>query len=371
MKITQAEVALVGLPMRFPKGLKGEVDPDWKMPVVYVKLRTDTGLEGLGHTVTLTPEFTQSLRTVTIELSTLLIGGDPTRPEELSRRMMYPANWIGPGGLINIAAAALDIAVWDLAGKAMQQPLWRLLGGFRQTIPVYDSGALFGPNIDELQEAAAASVEGGYAAMKMRPGPERFGSVSEVCARIAAIRDVIGYDVDLMYDVNQTWSVSRAIRACRAIEPYELAWIEDPTNMEDVAGQRQIRERGTVPICSGEYHYSLSSLARLVESQAVDYLMVDLLRVGGITPFRKIAGFAETVGIQIASHLIPEVYSQCIAAIPNGLIVEGIPWTEMLFDGAPGLVNGELELRDDPGHGLTIREDVARRYSLATPEIVS
>lgn len=371
MRIVDGEVTLLAVPRRVPKSMIAEVGPEWELPIVLVRLRTDDGLEGIGHTITLMPEFSRSLRQMVLELAGLLLGGDPTRPEELSRRMMYAANWVGPGGMLNIAAGALDIAVWDIIGKSAQQPLWRVLGGFRSRVPVYDSGALLAPDLDELQEAAAESVRRGYRAMKMRPGPERFGKVEDVCRRVAAVREAIGQDVDLMYDVNQTWSVSRAIQLGQAFEPYNLTWLEDPTNMEDLRGQRSIRQQIATPICSGEYHYTLASLAKLLEAEAVDHLMVDLLRMGGITPFRKAAGLAAALGVRIASHIIPEVYSHCIAAIPNGLIVEGMPWSEILFENLPDLVDGQLQLSERPGHGLEVRKDVVRRYLVTPPETIS
>jgi L-alanine-DL-glutamate epimerase-like enolase superfamily enzyme len=165
-----------------------------------------------------------------------------------------------------------------------------------------------------------------------------------------------------MYDVNQTWTPSRAIRVGRALEQYQLAWIEDPTLMHDIEGQAAVAASLDTPICSGEYHYELSGLRRLLEHRAVDYLMVDLLRVGGITQFRKVASVAETFGVPVASHLIPEVFSQCIAAIPNGLITEGMPWTEPLFEGLPELVDGNLCLSERPGHGLSLDLEAMRRW---------
>jgi L-alanine-DL-glutamate epimerase-like enolase superfamily enzyme len=270
--------------------------------------------------------------------------------------MLYPANWIGPGGMLHIAAAALDIAVWDILGKASGEPLWRLLGGHSDRARVYDSGSLLANDLDALQRAASASVANGYRAMKMRPGPDRHGRISEVVRRVSAVREAVGFDVDLMYDVNQTWSVPRAIRAAKALEEFELFWIEDPTAMHDIPGQAAIAAAVDVPICSGEYHYDAPSLLRLLEARAVDYLMVDLLRMGGITHFRKVAAVANAFGVPVASHLVPEVFAHCIAAIPNGLMVEGMPWTEPLFQGLPQLEDGRIVLSERPGHGLSLDE---------------
>jgi L-alanine-DL-glutamate epimerase-like enolase superfamily enzyme len=361
MKIESVEVISVLMPREAPKNYHIQ---SWDLPLVLVRVRTDTGIEGIGHTMTLMPEFSGSLATMTAELGGLLVGEDPRNPERLAAKMLYPANWVGPGGLLNIAACALDIAIWDIIGKDTGQPLWRMLGGHSDRARVYESGGLISPDIDALQEAAARSVKAGYRAMKMRPGNHRQGRSAQVVEHVKAVRDVIGYDVDLMLDINQTWSPSRAIRMGHALEPLELFWIEDPTAMHDVDGQAAVAQALDVPICSGEYHYGIPPLLRLLQAKAVDYLMVDLMRVGGITQFRKVAGMAEAFGVPVASHLIPEVFAHLIAAIPNGLIVEGMPWSSALFQGLPQLVDGKLQLSDRPGHGLSVDEDFLKKYTV-------
>ena len=230
---------------------------------------------------------------------------------------------------------------------------------------VYESGMLIGVEIDTIQRGAEAALKAGYRAMKMRPGRDRHGRAADAVARVRAVRDVIGYEVDLMYDVNQTWTPSRAIQVGRALEPFELFWIEDPTLMHDVAGQAAVARALDVPVCAGEYHYDMPPLLKLLEARAVDYLMVDMMRMGGITQFRKVAAMAEAFGVLVASHLIPEVFCHCIAAIPNGLIVEGMPWTQGLFRGLPDLVDGKLVLSERPGHGLELDPDAVRRLRVS------
>lgn len=360
MKITRIEVDTVVLPREIPHNY--HIKDNWDLPAVVVRVHTDAGITGLGHTATLMPEYTRSLATLVEELGATLIGQDPRQPEKISAKMLYPANWIGPGGLLNIAACALDVAVWDIIGKDTGAPLWRLLGGHSDRVRVYESGALISPDIDTLQRSAANSVERGYKAMKMRPGNFRQGRPEKVVQHVKAVRDAIGYDIDLMLDINQTWLPARAIRTGRALEPLELFWIEDPVAMQDFEGQAAVAAALDVPICSGEYHYGIQPLLQLLQMKSVDYLMVDLMRVGGITPFRKVAGMAEAFGKPVASHLIPEVFAHLIAATPNGLIVEGMPWTSGLFEGLPELKDGNLVLSERPGHGLTLDEAFVSKH---------
>ncbi len=363
MKITRVDVRTVLVPRELPQNY--HVKDNWDLPAVVATVHTDAGIDGIGHTITLMPEHTGSLAAMVEELGGLLVGMDPRRPEAISARMMYAANWVGPGGLLNTAACALDVAVWDILGKDTGQPLWRLLGGHADRARVYESGGLISPDIDALQRAAERNVRQGYRAMKMRPGRHRHGRIAQVVEHVQAVREVIGEDVDLMLDINQTWLPSRAIRAGRALDPLELFWIEDPAPMHDIAGQAAVAAALDTPICSGEYHYGVPPLLQLLQAKAVDYLMVDLMRVGGITPFRKVAGMAEAFGVPVASHLVPEVFAHLIAAIPNGLIVEGMPWTSDLFEGLPELRDGQLVLSERPGHGLTLNQSFLARQRIA------
>ncbi len=250
--IAKVEVTPLMLPRVIPPGLEDKVGDNWKLPVIVVRLLTESGLEGLGYTLALAPNYVRSLMTIVEEIGEQLIGQDALRVEQGLARVINPENGIGPGGLLNLGAAAFDIGMWDIQGKVFGQPLWRLLGGNSDRVRVYDS-SLIAPDIDLLQQTAASALAKGYRAMKMRPGPDRYGRVDEVTARVRAVRDVVGYDVDLMYDVNQTWTPSRAIRMGRALEEFQLYWIEDPTLMHDVRGQAAIAAALDTPICSGEY----------------------------------------------------------------------------------------------------------------------
>lgn len=363
MKITSIETLPVLVP-RWPTDPKPA--PFFDIPVVVVRVRTDAGVEGIGHTMTLTPQMFRTLVAAVEELGEILVGEDPRQPERLLAKMLFPpapGNWFGPGGVLNIAAAALDIAIWDIIGKVAGLPLWQLLGGYSNSVEVYDSWGTVTLALGHAAESARRSAEMGYRAMKVRPGPERSGPTAAIVESLSAIRDAVGPNVKLMMDVNQFWTPSRAQQVGRAIEHLDLAWIEDPTDMNDFAGQAQVAAALATPICAGEYHYGLEPLLRLIQTRAADILMVDLMRVGGITQFRKAAALADACGVPVVSHLLPEVFASLIAAVPNGLIVEGMPWTQGLFTGLPDLVDGRLVLSDRPGHGLALDESFLKAHS--------
>jgi L-alanine-DL-glutamate epimerase-like enolase superfamily enzyme len=265
------------------------------------------------------------------------------------------------GGIVNVAAAVLDIAVWDLAAKAANLPLYRLLGGYRNRIPVYASLRL-GRDVAtaDLPEVAASLAEQGFRAMKMNLGGQT--SIAADVARVRAVREAIGPRIHLLTDVNSRWTPAEAIRAGRQLEEFELFWIEDPVPIHNLAGLAEVRRALSTPIATGEVLTGLAAFRGLFEARAVDFPMPDLPRVGGITPYLKIAHLAEAFGLPLACHLLPEISVQVVAALPNGRILEYVPWAWRLFQTGPELQDGELVLSERPGHGLELDEDFVAHH---------
>jgi len=207
---------------------------------------------------------------------------------------------------------------------------------------------------------AASLVEQGFRAMKMNLAGQT--SIETELARVRAVRAAIGSDIDLLADVNSRWTPAQAIRIGQLIDEFRLFWLEDPVPIHDLSGLAEVRRALTTPIATGETLFSLAAFRSLFEARAVDIPMPDLPRVGGITPYLKIAHLAEAFGLPVACHLMPEISAQVVAAVPNGLIVEYVPWARRLFDGCPEVENGELVLSDRPGHGLELNADALAQY---------
>jgi L-alanine-DL-glutamate epimerase-like enolase superfamily enzyme len=178
------------------------------------------------------------------------------------------------------------------------------------------------------------------------------------------MRESIGPDVDLMCDINQLWSVHHAIEVGRRIEPYHLYWLEDPTAHDDYAGLARIADALPTPIAAGEYHYGIVPFRHLLEARSVDIAMIDLLRVGGITQWMKVAGMAEAFNLPVVSHLIPEIHVHLIAAAPNGLTVEYMPWTLRLYEETPAIEGGQLVVPTKPGLGLAFDQAAIKRFQV-------
>jgi len=183
--------------------------------------------------------------------------------------------------------------------------------------------------------------------------------------RIRVIRAAIGPGARLMCDINQRWSVPEAFHIGQRLEPYHLHWLEDVTNAEDYPGLARVAAKLTTPVAGGEYVYGITPFRHMLEARSVDIVMIDLVRVGGITQWMKLAGMAEAFNLPVVSHLIPEVHVHLIGAIPNGLTVEYMPWLRHLFEEVPQPQNGELAMPAAPGLGLNFDRAAIARYKVA------
>lgn len=333
-----------------------------KVFFVLLRVQVDEGLEGLGYAFSLSERPFRPIKASVDELCQELVGENPLEPERVAAKLGRAFTWGGPVGIVNMAMAAIDFALWDIAGKAYGQPLYRLLGGYRDRVPCYYSGAMWRDfSLKELEEAGPAALERGFRAVKMRMGSE---SPQGEVARARTVREAIGPGVELMVDVNQGWTPHQAVAMGRRLEPYDLAWLEDPVNHQDIQGSARVAAALDVPVCAGEYHYGKAPFLRLLNAEAVDIAMVDLLRVGGITEWRKAAAIAETFNVPVASHLLPEIAVHLVAAVPNGLTVEYMPWSLPLFRETPRVEDGLMVVPQKPGLGLELDEEKVSRWAI-------
>jgi L-alanine-DL-glutamate epimerase-like enolase superfamily enzyme len=362
MKITHVKTCILRTPADNPLVI-GLPAPTDTREFVTLELGTDEGLVGIGLTF-FGGALTAALKSAVDALGGLLIGDDPTRVEAVAATCRRAAGSSGPGGIFSLALAAVDMACWDLKGKAVGQSVCALLGGLRERVPTYASGALMRPHpVDYLAKAGPRLRDMGFRQMKMQCGSESGPAAS--IERVRVMRESIGPDIDLMCDINQLWSVNEAIEIGRRVEPYHLFWLEDPTAHDDFAGLARIADALTTPIAAGEYHYGIVPFRHMLEARSIDIVMIDLLRAGGITQWMKIAGMAEAFNLAVVSHLVPEIHVHLIAAIPNGLTVEYMPWSLRLFEETPTLENGQLVVPKTPGLGLAFDRAAISRYQVA------
>jgi L-alanine-DL-glutamate epimerase-like enolase superfamily enzyme len=362
MKITGFSSHIIRTPADNPL-VVGLPERDDTREFVTVEVQTDQGLTGVGLTF-FGGALTGALKAAVDAFAELSVGEDPTRVEKLAAKAQAAAGSAGPGGIYMLALSALDMACWDLRGKAEGKSVCQLLGGLRDRVPTYASGALLRQHpVKYLAEAGPRLVGMGFRQMKMQCGSEP--TVAASIERVRVMRENIGPDVDLMCDINQLWTVPHAIRVGHRVEEYDLFWLEDPVAHDDFDGLATVADALVMPIAAGEYHYGIVPFRHLLESRSIDVVMIDLLRVGGITQWMKVAGMAQAFSRPVVSHLVPEIHVQLVAAIPHGLTVEYMPWTYRLWSEFPSVqADGCLEVPARPGLGLEFNRETLKRYAV-------
>ena len=362
MKITKIQTSILHIPEDDPLADMPE-EAGRMRPVVTLRIQTDAGIEGVGLTF-YGGAMTGALRTAVDELGALTIGEDPLRIEAIVRKLRAAAgDNCGPAGIFLLALSAIDIALWDIKAKAVELPLWKLLGGARDRVPTYASGSLRrGLTDNQAATAARRLVDKGFVEMKPQMALPGNPSPAEEVRRVRVVRDAIGPDIKLMCDINQRWRPEQAIDIGKRVEDVGLFWLEDVTVCDDYQGLARINAALSTPIAGGEYVWGIVPFRHMIEARSVDIVMIDLVRVGGITQWLKVAGMAEAFNLPVVSHVIPEFHLHLIAAIPNGLTVEYMPWMIKLFQETPPIEQGHLVLPNTPGLGLTFDEAALKSF---------
>ena len=362
IKITHAKTRLVRIPGQplaaMPKGMAIPTHD-----FVTLELGTDQGIEGIG--ISSCGDALGGVLKVAVEkMAELIKGMDALRPEAIAAKLRAAASGAGPGGIFTTALAAIDIAIWDIRGKAANQSVCNLAGGHRERVPTYASGALARNFPAEHNAKVAADLKAqGWKQMKTQMGGMGYSNAEEV-RRMRAIREAIGDDTDLMCDINQNWSVHQAIDMGRRVAEINLFWLEDPVAHDDYPGMGRVNAETTMPIAAGEYVYGGVPFRHLIEARSIDIVMIDIFRAGGVTGWMKIAAMAEAFNLPVVSHVAPELQVHLVAACPNGLTVEYMPWSVELFEEVPVMEQGEIAVPKKPGFGLKFDQKALQRYSV-------
>jgi L-talarate/galactarate dehydratase len=362
MKIASVGVSIVKVPLDRPYQAAGkQVGANWH---VLAQITTSDGALGFGYIVATSAMFIRAVASATHELGQLLIGMHVLEAEAAWHRMARAGDWVGPGGLLHYAIAPLDIALWDAAGKTLNQPVWRLLGGFRDRLPAYGSdGFWYSLSLEELAASARRAVAEGFRAVKLRVGNEAHPD-GEV-ARVRAVRDAVGPDIAIMVDATETWTLDRAIRTGRALQEAGVVWIEDPIPHTDITGMARITAALDVAVATGEHLYQVADFTRLLEARGTGIALIDLGRIGGVTPWRRVAALAQGFGVRVGGHVLPEIHIHLLAAAPNAYLVEYVPRSAALLKAMPALTDGAMVVPQGAGFGLELDQDAVRRFTVA------
>ena len=317
--------------------------------LLIVEVETRDGHIGTGHLHPLGPAM-RTLDTCVHEMmKPLLIGQDASDPEALWDRMWAAHLIHGRMGITVMAQSALDIALWDLVGRATGQPLWQLWGGQNRDMKVYGSGCYRGLGHDGMIEKAERFVARGFDAIKMQVA--HVFTEDEDVANVRDMRAAMGPDIRVMVDVNQGKDAEGAINLGRRLDPFGIEWLEEPVPADDWRGYLAVAEAIETPVVGGENHFLSYDCERLMEARAVPILQPDIMR-GGYTGLRRQAADAARHGITIAPHMFPELSSHLTATIPNADWLEAMGWHDHLWIEPLPIANGHMRAPDRPGHGM-------------------
>jgi L-alanine-DL-glutamate epimerase-like enolase superfamily enzyme len=356
-RIRAVTLSTLTLPLITPisdaKVLTGRQKPMTEIVFLFAEVRTDNGHEGIG--------FSYSKRAGgpaqyahAKEIAGNLIGEDPSDIGRIYQKLLWAGASVGRSGVATQAIAAIDIALYDLKAKRAELPLAKLLGAYRDSVRTYNtSGGFLQAPIGEVTERASQSLAEGIGGIKIKVGhPDSRADL----ARVQAVREHLGPDVPLMVDANQQWDRPTAMRMGRILEQYGLIWIEEPLDAYDAEGHAQLAAALDTSIATGEMLSSVAEHISLIEHRSVDIIQPDAPRIGGITPFLRLAHLADQAGLQLAPHFAMEIHVHLAAAYPREPWVEHFEWLNPLFNERLETTGGRMLVPARPGLGFTLSE---------------
>lgn len=362
MDIVRAEAYLIDL---VPEVVRTDaIQAFVKQETIFVEIETADGLIGTGYAYTIGTGGRAVLALLREDLLHRLIGRDAREVEALWRTLFWATHGTAVGAITSLALAAIDTALWDLRCLAAEQPLWLLAGGAQRRVPLYDTeGGWLNVSLDDLVTGARASIAKGWPGVKVKVGkPDAY----EDLERLRAVRAAIGPRTHLMVDANQAFTAAEAKRRARLFEEVDLFWFEEPLPAEDMSGHIALAESTSIPIAVGESIYSISHFREYLAAGACGIVQVDVARIGGITPWLKVAHMAEAFNVKVAPHFLMELHVSLAAAVPNALYVEYIPQLRALTTSEMEIADGHAVAPMEPGLGIAWNRDALR--DLRIPE---
>ena len=359
MKIRGIQVRTVAAPMKRP--LATSTGKLTVAPLVLIDLETDTGVTGRAYLFAIGRHNLAPIAKL-VEAMGEMLKGDEVAPFDLERKLRARYTLLGVHNIVLFAMAGIDMAAWDALGHSLGQPLARLLGSTPRPIPAYNSKGLGILPEKELVKEAVELLEEGFRAVKLRMGrPEARDDLQ----MLRAVKKQIGPDVTLMVDFNQALSIAEALKRGRMIDDEGgVTWIEEPIRADDFTGCAHLKHHLKTPIQIGENFMGPEQMAQALAAGACDYVMPDAERIGGVTGWMRAAALAQGAGVEMSSHLFPEVSCHLMAATPTAHWLEYVDWADAVLAEPLRVKDGHVMVPDAPGIGLKWDEKAVKQYQI-------
>jgi L-alanine-DL-glutamate epimerase-like enolase superfamily enzyme len=366
VRITRCDTAHFRLPREvwWPVALEDRTLEIASIELITCEIETDSGARGSGYTYTL-GRGGAGVHGLLGEAASMLVGQELRSASGTWERLDRSFQRVGHAGVVSLALAAADIAVWDALAVEAGQPLYRYLGAQRESVPAYGSSIDLGYSREKLVATVREHVERGLGAVKVKVGR----TVAEDLDRLAAVRESIGAERRLMVDSNLGWSLPEAAQRARLMEEFDLTWLEEPLHPEDVAGHVRLQAGTSIAIALGETLFSIDEFRRYIESGGVRYVQADAARLGGITPFLRVAELAHAAHLSLAPHFVQDIHVHLLCAVPNAEILEHLPLLDAVLEHPLAISpDGNVSPPERPGSGVAFRRDLLAPHRVASSE---
>jgi L-alanine-DL-glutamate epimerase-like enolase superfamily enzyme len=347
-KIVRVEALMVDLKPKVKRTDAIQSFVSQETPIV--RIYDADGAVGTGYTYTIGTGGPSIMKLIELTLAPALIGREALEIERIWRDLLFLTHATTVGAITSLALAAIDTALWDLKCRRQNEPLHRMAGGAQAKVPLYTTeGGWLHIETQALVDDALQAKEKGFGGSKIKIGRPH---VSEDVARLEAVRKAVGPAFEIMTDCNQRFTVDEAIRRARCLTPIDIAWIEEPLTADDMMGHVRLSQSTTIPVAVGESLYSALHFREYLQQGACSIVQVDVARIGGITPWLKVAHLAECFNVPVCPHFLMELHVSLCAAVPNARWVEYIPQLDTLTTEPMRIEDGHAIPSDAPGLGI-------------------
>ncbi|QUW21271.1 mandelate racemase/muconate lactonizing enzyme family protein [Sporosarcina sp. Marseille-Q4063] len=349
MKILSLKSSYVLSDIKYP--VVSSVRKSDKIPFLTLEIHTNEGIIGVSYIQAFNKQVADATSSIVAFLEKLLIGKNPLAIEERNKEMWERTKLFGHSGIVTFAISLIDIALWDIKGKTYNQPVYRLLGGEENSFDAYASDGLWLTNLDSIMKQSEELVSIGFTSIKMRMGRKNIKEDIEI---LDALRNHWGNELNIMVDVNQGWNRKQAKEMLDILKKYNVYWVEEPLDTNDLEGYNQLTLSSKTPVCFGENIYGMNNVFTCLAQNTSNYFTPDLQRIGGITGWLKIAPILEYYRVPCAVHLFPEYAVHLMSTYPYSEKVEWMSWSSALFINPLTCENGTIKIPDSPGFGMNL-----------------